>query len=240
MTDRLRQTYRNTLYQIACNLDEEQQKGLQFLCVEQVPRRVKERLDLFYALEENKMSWINVSFLMECLDEIGKKDLAELLAKFEVKRNMFILLSFYVKKRNGQHSFDDDDDDRSSATELAEYLVQLMEGFEGTVEIRDIMNSSDADNKKDLWLKFVNECTAWNSRKTWSKFSMLVALAGESICASISIHPGGNSEEAIMDICIALADELYCPMLQLGSWVNKIALYIYVICRLGGPYGEKL
>ena len=230
MTDRLKQTFRNTLYQIACNLDEEQLKGLQFLCVEQVPRRIKELLDLFYALEEiKKMSWIDVSFLMECLDAIGRKDLAELLAKFEVKRKMFILLSFYVKKRNGQHSFDDDDDDddddRSSATELAEYLVQLMEGFEGNVEIRDIMNSSDGDNKKDLWLKFVNECTAWNSRKTWSKFSMLVALAGETICASISIHPGGNSEEAIMDICIALADELYCPMLQLGSWVNKIALY---------------
>ena len=223
MTDRLRQTYRNTLYQIARNLDEEQQKGLQFLCVEHVPRRVKELLDLFFALEENKMSWINVSFLMECLDEIGKKDLAELLAKFEVKRNMSILLSFYVKKRNGQHSLDDDD--QSSATELAEYLVQLMEAFEGTVEIRDIMNSSDGDNKKDLWLKFVNECIAWNSRKTWNKFSMLVALAGETICASTSIHPRGNSEEAIMDICIALADELYCPMLQLGSWVNKIALY---------------
>ena len=226
MTDRLRQTYRNTLYQIARNLDEEQQKGLQFLCVEHVPRRVKELLDLFYALEENKkMSWIDVSFLMKCLDAIGRKDLAELLAKFEVKRNMFILLSFYVKKRNGQYSFDDDDDDRSSATELAEYLVQLMEGFEGNVEIRDIMNSSDGDNKKDLWLKFVNECPAWSSGKTWSKFSMLVALAGETICASASIHPGGNSEEAIMDICIALADELYCPMLQLGSWVNKIALY---------------
>ena len=226
MTDRLKQTFRNTLYQIACNLDEEQLKGLQFLCVEQVPRRIKELLDLFYALEEiKKMSWIDVSFLMECLDAIGRKDLAELLAKFEVKRKMFILLSFYVKKRNGQHSFDDDDDDRSSATELAEYLVQLMEGFEGNVEIRDIMNSSDGDNKKDLWLKFVNECPAWSSRKTWSKFSMLVALAGETICASISIHPGGNSEEAIMDICIALADELYCPMLQLGSWVNKIALY---------------
>lgn len=223
MTDRLRQTYRNALYQIARNLDEEQQKGLQFLCVEHVPRRVKELLDLFFALEENKMSWINVSFLMECLNEIGRKDLAELLAKFEVKRNMSILLSFYVKKRNGQHSLDDDD--QSSATELAEYLVQLMEVFEGTVEIRDIMNSSDGDNKKDLWLKFVNECTAWNSRKTWSKFSMLVALAGETICASTSIHPRGNSEEAIMDICIALADELYCPTLQLGSWVNKIALY---------------
>ena len=226
MTDRLRQTYRNALYQISRNLDEEQQKGLQFLCVEQVPRRVKEPLDLFYALEENKkMSWIDVSFLMECLDEIGKKDLAELLAKFEVKRNMFILLSFYVKKRNGQYSFDDDDDDRSSATELAEYLVQLMEGFEGTVEIRGIMKSSDGDNKKDLWLKFVNECPAWSSRKTWSKFSMLVALAGETICASISIHPGGNSEEAIMDICITLADELCCSMLQLGGWVNQIAMY---------------
>ena len=226
MTDRLRQTYRNTLYQIARNLDEEQQKGLQFLCVEHVPRRIKELLDLFFALEENKkMSWINVSYLMECLDAIGRKDLAELLAKFEVKRNMFILLSFYVKKRNGQYSFDDDDDDRSSATELAEYLVQLMEGFEGTVEIRGIMKSSDGDNKKDLWLKFVNECPAWSSRKTWSKFSMLVALAGETICASASIHLGGNSEEAIMDICITLADELCCSMLQLGGWVNQITMY---------------
>ena len=181
MTDRLRQTYRNALYQIARNLDEEQQKGLQFLCVEHVPRRVKEPLDLFYALEENKkMSWIDVSFLMKCLDAIGRKDLAELLAKFEVKRKMFILLSFYVKKRNGQHSFDDDDDDdRSSATELAEYLVQLMEGFEGNVEIRGIMKSSDGDNKKDLWLKFVNECTAWSSRKTWSKFSISLPLPGK-------------------------------------------------------------
>ena len=224
MTDRLRQTYRNTLYQIARNLDEEQQKGLQFLCVEHVPRRIKELLDLFFALEENKkMSWINVSYLMKCLDEIGRKDLAELLAKFEVKRNMSILLSFYVKKRNGQHSFDDDD--WSSATKLAEYLVHLMEGFEGNVEIRDIMKSSDGDNKKDLWLKFVNECTAWSLRKTWSKFSMLVALAGETICASASIHPGGNSEEAIMDICITLADELCCSMLQLGGWVNQIAMY---------------
>ena len=160
---------------------------------------------------------------MKCLDAIGRKDLAELLAKFEVKRKMSILLSFYVKKRNGQHSFDDDD--WSSATKLAEYLVHLMEGFEGNVEIRDIMKSSDGDNKKDLWLKFVNECTAWSSRKTWSKFSMLVALAGETICASTSIHPGGNSEEAIMDICITLADELCCPMLQLGGWVNQIAMY---------------
>ena len=169
---------------------------------------------------------IFLSVLQKIKTSIGRKDLAALLAKFEVKRKMFILLSFYVKKRNGQHSFDDDDDDdRSSATELAEYLVHLMEGFEGNVEIRDIMKSSDGDNKKDLWLKFVNECTAWSSRKTWSKFSMLVALAGETICASASIHPGGNSEEAIMDICITLADELCCPMLQLGGWVNQITMY---------------
>ena len=90
MTDRLKQTFRNTLYQISRNLDEEQQKGLQFLCVEQVPRRIKELLDLFFALEENKkMSWINVSYLMECLDEIGRKDLSELLAKFEKKKHVY-------------------------------------------------------------------------------------------------------------------------------------------------------
>lgn len=87
-----------------------------------------------------------------------------------------------------------------------------MEGFEGNVEIRDIMKSLDGDNKKDFWLKFVNECIVWNLRKIWSKFFMFVVFVGEIICVLVLIYFWGNLEEVIMDICIVLVDELCCLM----------------------------
>ena len=210
MTDRLRQIYRAVLLQIARDLDKEQCKELLFLCTGLVPRRVKRVLTLFRSLEEAaKMSWVDVTFLKECLHDVGREDLVVKLTAFEVKRDLSILLNFYIKKRNGLDSFY-----QSSATNAAEYLVQLMEGFQRRVDVRGMLRTSDK-SPKELWLQFAKECAY--QKLTWDKFSMLVAIAGEIIAVS-SLQSGQRSEDAI-DTCITLADKLCHPMLQLGTWV---------------------
>jgi len=214
MTDRLRQIYRAVLIQISRDLDKEQCKELQFLCTELVPRRNEGVLSLFRSLEEAaKMSWVDVTFLEECMHDIGREDLVVRLTAFQRKRDLSILLNFYVKKRNGLHPFD-----QSSASNAAEYLVQLMEGFQGRLDVRGMLRSS-GKNPKDLWLHFVKECSPPQSM-TWGKLSMLVAIAGEIIAVSSSFSEKipGEQDEA-MKMCIALADELCHPMLQLGTWV---------------------
>lgn len=214
MTDRLRQIYRAVLVQIARDLDEEQYRELQFLCTGLVPRRVKGVLPLFRSLEEAaKMSWVDVTFLKECLHDVGREDLVAKLTAFQIKRDLSISLSFYVKKRNGLHIFN-----QSSATNAAEYLVQLMEGFQGRVDVRGMLRSS-GKNPKDLWLRFVKKCSSPQTM-TWSKLSMLVAIAGEIIAASSSFSEERPEEqEEAMKMCIALADEICHPMFQLGTWV---------------------
>jgi len=145
MTDTLRQIYRVVLVQIARDLDKEQRKELQFLCVGLVPRRVKKVLTLFRSLEEaTKMSWIDVTFLKECLHNIGRKDLVEKLTAFQIKRDLSTLFNFYVRKRNGLNS-----SYQSSATDAAECLVQLMEGFQRRLDVRGMLRNS-GKNPKDL------------------------------------------------------------------------------------------
>ena len=123
---------------------------LQFLCAGLVPRRVKRVLTLFRSLEDaGKMSWVDVTILKECLHDVGREDLVVKLTAFDIKRDLSILLNFYEKKRNGLHPFL-----QPSATNAAEYLVQLMEGFQGRVDVRGMLRSS-GKNPKDLWLHFV-------------------------------------------------------------------------------------
>ena len=213
MTGRLRQIYRAVLVQISRDLDKEQCKELQFLCTGLVPRRVKGVLALFRSLEEAaKMSWVDATFLKECLHDVGREDLVVKLTAFEIKRDLSILFNFYVKKRNGLDSFY-----QSSATNAAEYLVQLMKGFQRRVDVREMLRSS-GKKPKDLWLHFVSECSL-PRRMTWGKLSMLVAVGGEIIAVSSSFSERPEEVDEVMKICIQLADDLCHPMLQLGTWV---------------------
>ena len=218
MTDILKFEYRAVLVRIARDLDEEQHKQLFFLCKEQVPRRGLDVWTLLTSLEDSaKISWIDVSLLKKCLHVIGREDLVVLLTEFEMKRDLSILMNFYVKERNGLHLFY-----RSSATEAAIHLVRLMERYPGREDLRGMMRGSDKKGK-DLWLQFLS-ATPRTSRMTWGKFSMLVAIAGEIIAKTSSNHCAGSSDEAIMDMCVILADELCTIMVQLGCWVTEINL----------------
>lgn len=210
MTDKLEFDYRVVLVQIARDLDEKQQKQLFFLC--KVPRRVLDVWALLTSLEDSaKISWINVSFLKKCLHTIGREDLVVALAEFEMKRELSILLNFYVKEKNGLHPFYP-----SSATVAAFHLVRLMERFPGREDLTGMMRSSDK-KAEDLWLQFLS-ATPRTSRMTWGKFSMLVAIAGEIIAKTSLDHYARSSDEAIMEMCITLADKLSTILVELGCW----------------------
>ena len=226
MTDKLRQIYRAVLVQISRDLDKKQYKELQFLCTGLVPRRVKGVLTIFRSLEEAaKMSWVDVTFLKECMHDVGREDLVVKLTAFEIKRDLSILLNFYVKKRNGLRPFY-----HSSATDAAEYLIQLMEGFPGRVDVRGMLRSS-GKNPKDLWLYFVSECSP-PQRMTWGTLSMLAAVGGEIIAVSSSSEERPEEQQEAMKMCIALADVLCHLMLQLGTWVCFVCLNLFTIIIL--------
>ena len=218
MTDNLKFDCRAVLARIARNLDEEEHKQLFFLCKGQVPRRGLDVWALLNSLEDSaKISWIDVSFLKKCLHAIGREDLVVPLTEFEMKRDLSILLNFYVKEKNGLHPFY-----RSSATEAAILLMRLMDRSPGAEDLRGMMGGPDK-KAKDLWLQFLT-ATPRTSRMTWGKFSMLVAIAGEIIAKTSSNHCAGSSDEAILDMCVILADELCTIMVQLGCWVTEFNL----------------
>ena len=219
MTNKLQFDYRAVLVQTVRDLDEEQRRQLFFLC--RVPRRVLDVWALLTSLEDSaKISWIDVSFLKKCLHIVGRKDLVVALTKFEMKRELSILLNFYVKEKNGLHPFYP-----SSATVAAFHLVRLMERFPGRADLTGMMRSSDK-KAEDLWLQFLS-ATPRTSRVTWGKFSMLVAIAGEIIAKTSLDHYAGSSDEALMEMCIKLADELSTKLVELGRWVIEFNLIQY-------------
>lgn len=210
MTNKLQFDYRAVLVQTVRDLDEEQRRQLFFLCRD--PRRVLDVWELLTLLEDSaKISWIDVSFLKNCLHIVGRKDLVVALTKFEMKRELSILLNFYVKEKNGLHPFYP-----SSATVAAFHLVRLMERFPGREDLTGMMRSSDK-KAEDLWLQFLS-ATPRTSRMTWGKFSMLVAIAGEIIAKTSLDHYARSSDEAIMEMCITLADKLSTILVELGCW----------------------
>lgn len=210
MIENLKFDYRAVLVQIARDLNGEQRKQLFFLCG--VPRRGLDVWALLTSLEHSaKISWIDVSFLKKCLHSIGREDLVVALTEFEMKRELSILLNFYVKEKNGLHPFCP-----SSATAAAFHLVRLMERFPGREDLTGLMRSSDK-KAEDLWLQFLS-ATPRTTRMTLGKFTMLVAIAGE-IIAKISLdHYTRSSDEAIMEMCITLADKLSGILVKLGCW----------------------
>lgn len=76
-----KQNYRLNLHEIASKLTEENLRQLKFLCSDVIPARDNERVltpqDLFTKLEQRrKIAPNRLDFLHECLQEIGRDDLA--------------------------------------------------------------------------------------------------------------------------------------------------------------------
>lgn len=103
--DELRHIYNAILLQIAQKLPKDQQEELQFLCTHKINSEttsVTDTLKIFIKLEQiGRISWENVRFLKKILTQLFRLDLEESLTKYEIKRDLALLLALYACKRQG-------------------------------------------------------------------------------------------------------------------------------------------
>ena len=92
--DILRLEYKGTLLQIKRGLTKDHFKELRFYFDILIPEETMEILELFSALENvQKISWEDVGFLKKGLDAVWRRDLVEILAEFEKKRDLTKLIA---------------------------------------------------------------------------------------------------------------------------------------------------
>lgn len=223
-SDKLRRAYTAVLIQIARKLDKIQQDELRFYCSELIPTEDKGSLNILRSLEHiGKISLNDIHFLKEALCDIQRLDLVKLLTAFEIKRDLTILLDFYVGKRLAFNS--DLHCVTSSAKATAEYLLTLMteilsDRFDVS-NVRSLVESSKK-NMQQLLTDVEEEIDERSGLESpWSRLTMLVVIAGEVIVAA----PASRSEERCrseaMELSFAAAGKLSMKMIELGTWVSR-------------------
>ena len=85
-----RNIFRLKLSEIASKLDEEKFERLKFLCADLIPQGDREKLrnpeQLFLELEQRtEVAPNRLQFLINCLEKVGRKDLADDLKNYERK-----------------------------------------------------------------------------------------------------------------------------------------------------------
>ncbi|KAJ7383283.1 hypothetical protein OS493_029248 [Desmophyllum pertusum] len=215
VTDKLRQAYKGVLLQISHNLDREHQKELRYYCSGLIPMHDTDTIDILRALEhEGKISWEDVDLLKDALCKIIRLDMVKKLTDFEIKRDLTLLLDFYVRKIQGL-----DLCCRCSVgvKRVAGHLVRLMEIVRDTVDIR--ATSLTVESSNDIRRALVEFDEEFDSGEltfsAWNEFTMLVLIAGEIIAVASEKK---ERREPVVELCFAAADELCSRMTEMGSW----------------------
>ena len=104
--ENLQRAFKAVLLQIVHSLEKDQQEELSFLFNEFISTtKPDDALNIMSSLENaGKISWSDVSFLKEGLEQVKRLDLVKKLTAFEVKRNLIVLLDFYARKRQEMES----------------------------------------------------------------------------------------------------------------------------------------
>ena len=167
LTDELQQPYNASLLHIVHNLETDQLKELYFYFPGRISEQTTGYLHILRSLEnDGKFSWLDLRSLKEALSVIHRRDLAKSLTKFEIKRDLVILLDFYARMRRGSESRS-----RSSSVELvAGYLVNLMseiarDGFDAT----NVRSLTETDSRAEINREMSDP---------WRRLICLVVIAG--------------------------------------------------------------
>ena len=215
VTDKLRQAYKGVLIRISHNLDREHQKELRYYC--SGPVHATDTIDILRSLEhEGKISWENVNLLKDAMYTIRRLDMVKKLTDFEIKRDLTLLLDFYVRKIQG---LDLCCCCSVGVKRVAGHLVRLMEIVRDTVDIR--ATSLTVESSNDIRRALVEFDEEFDSGEltfsAWNEFTMLVLIAGEIIAVASEKK---ERREPVVELCFAAADELCSRMTELGSWVS--------------------
>ena len=91
--------YRNIKLEICFELGQEDQKNLHFYCSDLIPGNVTDTIGILKCLEKaENISPEDLHFLKDAMRAIRRLDIAKKLTKFEIKRDLTLLLYLYVRK----------------------------------------------------------------------------------------------------------------------------------------------
>ena len=146
----LQRAFKAVLLQIVHSLEKDQQEELSFLFDEFISTtKPDDALNIMSSLENaGKISWSDVSFLKEGLEQVKRLDLVKKLTAFEVKRNLIVLLDFYARKRQEMESCCQSV--RDPVGRVAGYLLKitrevLQDGFDVSERVRSLLVESRED-----------------------------------------------------------------------------------------------
>lgn len=171
-------------------------------------------MDILRLLEhEARISWDNINFVKEAMGSIPRLDLVEDLTKYEVKRNLTLLLDFYAKSNLGLDS--NFCDNKLGMNMVASRLRKIMDSARESVKIRDIC--STVESSRDLKKVLMALEEKMDEEPSWDDFTMLVIFAGEIITIASADE---EQQESLLDLCTTAADELCSRMKAPGTWVR--------------------
>ena len=220
--ENLQRAFKAVLLQIVHSLEKDQQEELSFLFNEFISTtKPDDALNIMYSLENaGKISWSDVSFLKEGLEEVKRLDLVEKLTVFEVKRNLTVLLDFYARKRQGIESCYQSVPD--PVKRVAGYLLKItrevfQDGFDVSERVRSLLVESREDIK-NLMLVLKEKCDQKLS-DPWSKLTLCIVISGEILAVALANHEEPQQQE-VMKLLSTAAEDLCSRILELGNWVS--------------------
>ena len=206
--------YREVLLTINSNLTEIQKKELHFYYYAEAG----ETLELFRSLEDDKkISWEDVCFLKDGLRAVQRKDLVDIVTEFENKRNLTSLVDMYARKRRG---FEESSCYHNPIEQAAAYLERTTtHGISPDgIFYRSLLESRKSIEKV---ISEFDEAIKHAVLDPWGQLTLLVVVAGEIVAEAFRMSEERRlTSEVISKMCRSAADELYCRMQKLGTWVS--------------------
>ena len=212
----LEHDYKEVLLKIKRGLTEDSEKEFRFYYT--VYAETSDTLELFRLLEDaREISWNDVSSLKNGLRAVQRKDLKKILTEFEKKRNLTALVYMYARKRQGfEDSFSCFN---NSVEQAATYLTKTTaQGISADGTLKSLLESRKSIKKV---IGEFDEVIKHERLDPWSRLALLVDIAGETVAeAFVMSEEHLLTSEEIGKMCRSAADELYCRMPELGTWVS--------------------
>ena len=211
----LEHDYKEVLLKIKRGLTEDSEKEFRFYYT--VYAETSDTLELFRLLEDaREISWEDVSSLKNGLRAVQRKDLKKILTEFEKKRNLTALVYMYARKRQG---FEGSSSCFNSVEQAATYLTKTTaQGISADGTLKSLLESRKSIKKV---IGEFDEVIKRERLDPWRQLTLLVDIAGETVAeAFVMSEERRLTSEEIGKMCRSAADELYCRMPELGTWVS--------------------
>ena len=206
VTDELRHEYKATLLQIKKHLTNDQQEELCFYYTAGLTTaETTGILKLFRSLENlRKISWEDVGFLKKGLHAVSRLDLAEILTRFENKRDLTELVCTYAGMKQGFRA----NCGSESVEQAAKYLVKMVSGR---------LLVPDGTKTKNVPDDFREEIES----DPYTQLTWLVVRAGEIVADSLAGEDGRQVKTEFTNWYWIEVEELCCQMRRHKiSWVS--------------------